>query len=315
MAASMPLNINLIKNNANVEWLFCPSDVFHLQSDFNLQTMFRIHPFPEKEKHVFIISRKKFTGEAIMHNYSKIKKEEITTLNHIESEQNKIQNLVEIDSKSNIFYLHIGNRKYGCENCLIRSPAYKWPQKYTYILWIKWEPNLHILTTFDSTANVPIIVIRSRFADREYLLGCVSERGWKTLHNYKLNINEWQFIVAIGGKMNNKSDPNGRTRFFVGSLANEPTFVGSVGTDICGFDTYRIGHYIGQQGPGKVAYIKIYNIQLSPEQILEQYFQSKNSITIEWSKEEFTNVFKILQKYCEHIDGIVKILIKYCCAN
>lgn len=207
-----------------------------------------------------------------------------------------VNDLVQYDKKNNIYYYHLGSKqKYAkMEQLFFFTPNLKWPSLYTMIIWIEWENCNHCLTTMDSSGDSPI------FVNTKGELGCAShEYGWKTINNYKIKYDKWQFIVAFGGNQN--------TDFYIGDLYNLPKYIQCVECDIANSITRRIGNY--NQGPGKVASLFIYKGHLNIDDIIDLYFESILVMGQPWSAQKKDKFIKILLPFVK-IQGIAELIVQ-----
>eukprot|EP01084_Bolivina_argentea_P030461 56444_1 len=167
----------------------------------------------------------------------------------------RMKTLLKLDEQKNIYYFPLGQPDSRLQ---FTTSHWVWPTKYSIFMWVKWKAS-GTITSFDSSSYTPI------YGDgTSKKLGCASGFSWKLLDDYELVHDKWQCVVVLGG--------NNCSRFHIGDLENEPTFTGSVGCDIGGRTTYRIGN--AYQGPGDVGCIVVFDIHKSMKSLIELYYQS-----------------------------------------
>ena len=155
-----------------------------------------------------------------------------------------MSSFLEHDASNHIYFLSLGTLP---SLLSIPTPSWKWPARYTVLLWIRWPRTNGIVTTFDSDAYSPIFVNGGR-------LGCAGQNAsgsttWDVLR-YKVVPDEWQCVIAEGGGHS--------TVFRVGDLRTVPTVKGVVSCDVAGRMTRRLGN--GQYGGQVRLRIRIYPI-------------------------------------------------------
>lgn len=218
----------------------------------------------------------------------------------VSNDTNQIVNdLVEYDEENNIYYYHLGSKQQSAkmQQLFFFTPRLVWPEFYTLILWIKWDDNQnkHCLTTFDSMNDVPV------FVNSKNELGCASgEHGWKSLNNYTIKLNQWQFIVAFGGN-------KGQTTFYIGDLDSLPLYIGKVESDISNKSTLRIGNM--NQGPGKLGSVLLYEGHLNMDIITDKYYETILEMGEPWTIQKKNQYKKELLSFVE-IESISDIIIQ-----
>ena len=201
---------------------------------------------------------------------------------------------LEHDESNQIYYLPLGTSPHSLS---LRTPDWKWPDRYTMLIWIRWSGIHGLLTTFDSDSNSPIFISQCR-------LGCAgkSKSGnskWDVLR-YKVAEDKWQCVIAEGG--------GSQTVFRVGDLQTVPTLKGVVKCDVTGQITHRLGNK--GQGPGDVGCVMVFDRTLSDQEIEEMYEESKFVMKGPcWSKTDARNVKSVILPFVEGIDGIAKIVM------
>ena len=198
-------------------------------------------------------------------------------------------NLIRHDKENNIYYLPLG---IAPDKLAFTTSQWKWPEKYTIFMWVKWKAN-GTIATFDSSSYTPIYGYGGR-------LGVAGRSGWKTMDDYKCVKNKWQCVIVYGGDR--------MSRFYIGDLFTEPKSVGQVTCDISGERTCRIGN--SRQGPGDVGCIYVFDKHKSMECLMELYHESMLMMGNYWSKEDFELIRNMLVGYME-IHGIVKIVFGF----
>eukprot|EP01083_Nonionella_stella_P067890 179866_1 len=206
------------------------------------------------------------------------------------------------DHNSPIAYFHLGSDVAKVKQLYLNTSNFKWPVQYTFILWIKWEKNMRLITTFDSQSNSPIYVDKNH-------IGCASEgakisiiNDWNTIMDYTVNTDDdkWSFIAAQGG--------NDNTDVYIGDLSQVPDYVGHVACDIGNKTTWRIGNC--NQGPGKVASILIFDGHLNENELKNVYFQSRNEIFVPCTQKQRNVVTRLLLKSIPTPE-LVEIILEY----
>ena len=206
-----------------------------------------------------------------------------------------INDLVQYDKDANIYYYHLGcmDKSAAMQQAFFFTPNLLWPALYTIIIWIKWESDSMVKTTFDSSSDSPI------FVNSQSRLGCASHNhGWKSL-NYNVPNNEWQFVAVLGG--NDNSD------FYIGDLQHPPKFEGSVSADIAGATTTRIGNL--KQGPGKIGSLIVYKGHINIDILTDIYHQTILEMGDPWSVQK-KNVYKKELMYFVKIENIADLIIQ-----
>eukprot|EP01083_Nonionella_stella_P047320 126636_1 len=196
-----------------------------------------------------------------------------------------MKKLLKFDEEHNIYYFALGQAPLRLQ---FSTSHWVWPTKYSIFMWVKWK-KAGTITTFDSSSYTPI------YGNGTYKkLGCASGNAWKTMDDYELVHDKWQCVVVFGG--------NNCSRFHIGDVENEPTFVGSVGCDIAGRTTYRMGN--GSQGPGDVGCIIVFDEHKSMKRLIQLYYQSMIVMGNCWNETEAQEIKQMLMQ-CIEIEGIV----------
>lgn len=205
--------------------------------------------------------------------------------------------IVQHDESNHIYYL-----PFGVPPCFleIATPNWKWPDRYTIMLWVRWKEGRSILSTFDSHYHTPIYIEYSR-------LGCSGKNALgvtvRKVSSCKVLYGKWQCVIAQGG--------NHETTFFVGDLQTVPECIGFVECDVVGQQTERFGTASwGGQGPGDVGCAMVFDRMLSDNEIEELYEDSK--VEMEgacWTKEEAESVKEVLMAFVDGINEIANIVM------
>ena len=140
-------------------------------------------------------------------------------------------------------------------------------------MWIRWKKDGSSITTIDSANYAPIYgygnKIGVHYNGKSYLID-----------NYVITLKKWQCVIVYGG--------DNCSRFYIGDLMTEPSFVGIVNKDISGQETYRIGNL--SQGPGDVGCIIVYNQHESMDALIELYYESIWLMGNNWNKKQIESV-------------------------
>ena len=200
-----------------------------------------------------------------------------------------VSSIIRHDKENNIYYFPIGIKPH---NWFINTSRWKWPKKYTILMWIRWKDDGFTITTFDSESYAPIYSYGKR-------LGCYKAGGCY-IPNYKINVKEWQCVIMYGGDK--------CSQFYVGDLLAKPKLIGSANNDISRHETYQIGN--SSQGPGDVGCIIVYDYHKSMDEMMDLYDESILLMGNGWTKKEIKMIDEILMNYLK-IGGITKMVFEF----
>ncbi len=113
--------------------------------------------------------------------------------------------------------------------------------------------------------------------------------------------NRWNFVVALGS-MN-------KTVFYIGGLNETPKLIGTVKNSISGLETERIGEQ--DQGPGKLAFVAVYDGHLNVDEMNELYYESMSEIGGTWTEKQMKEIKRLILSFCEEIEDIAMLTMQY----
>jgi len=147
-------------------------------------------------------------------------------------------------------------------------------QYYTSAAWVNWRSSDSGWRTLFRNSDDHEVLVQSGaktlglYLTRNGVFRCCGDT---------IDVGSWQLVVVTGAG-DSATSTTGVSTFFVGSLSESPTSVGTADRVTCGTQTYQFGH--GGQGPGHVAEFYRWDKVLSLSEIQSLWSETNPTTTV-----------------------------------